>query len=97
MSENTNTLIYHALRAIEALAMQHPEFTTDDVWAYLEKHNPTFVTYFSFEPRSLGHAMKLASRNIVIDATDAFIPSKRPECHRRPVRVWRSMVYRAAA
>jgi hypothetical protein len=72
--------------AIGIVASRLVTFTTDDVWAYLDvlKMPPPR------EPRAMGAMMRQAQRNLVIVPTARWQLSKRPECHRRPLRVWLS-------
>lgn len=72
-----------AERVIDLLAATCQQFTTDDVWQRLG-HVSTH------EPRALGALMKRAASRGVIRATDGWATSTRPECHGRPIRVWRS-------
>lgn len=44
------------------------------------------------EPRALGALMREAARAGDIEATDAWALSERVACHRRPLRVWRSLL-----
>lgn len=74
----------HAVTVIRRCALVLGEFTTDDVWDRLD---PEFSTH---EPRALGALMRRLATSGVITATDNYRPSKRQECHNRPVRVWRS-------
>lgn len=76
-----------AEQAIAWLARSRETFTTDDVWQHLYQHGHTFP----HEPRAMGALMRNAARAGLITASDRVIPSQRPECHRRPVRVWRSL------
>lgn len=64
-------------------------FTTDDVWAELQG-----LPAWTHEPRAMGPAMRRACGFGWCKPTDAFWLSKRPDCHRRPLRVWESL-YRA--
>jgi len=41
------------------------------------------------EPRAMGAVMSKLSDAGLIEATDRTVKSTRPECHRRPIRVWR--------
>lgn len=77
-----------ALLAVEAVAVEREEFSTDHVWTYLEGCGVK-----THEPRALGAIMRSARAKAVAAATDRYVPSTRPECHARPVRVWRSKVY----
>lgn len=73
-----------ALRVIRTIAETRAEFTTDRVWSLLPDAPP--------EPRALGAAMMQARSRGWIERTDRTIPSTRPQCHRRPVRVWASKI-----
>ena len=55
-------------------------FTTDLLWKTL----PTPP-----EPRAMGAVMTAARRDGLIRPTPNFAQSARPECHCRPVRIWR--------
>lgn len=69
--------------AVDRLAATQTELSADDVWR--EVGQPP-------EPRALGGVMVSAGRRGVIEATDRTVPSVRPESHRRPIRIWRSLV-----
>lgn len=71
---------------IRQLAESLPEFTTDHVWAWLQEY-PDVATH---EPRALGSMMREAYKLGWIVPTDRYENSVRPECHARPVKVWRS-------
>jgi hypothetical protein len=60
----------------------HQEFTTDELWHALGKLTPP-------EPRAMGSAMQAAKRRGLIVATGNYRQSERPDCHARPVLVWR--------
>lgn len=78
-----------ACAAVRALAAAFPTITTDDVWRTVERDGVT-----THEPRAMGAVMTRMARERVIVSTDSTIESIRPENHRRPVRVWRSLVFR---
>lgn len=79
--------------AVRTVARLQPFFTTDDVWAQLAAMGaPSFP-----EPRAMGAVFVRAEAAGVIAPTDDYEPSKRRACHRRPLRVWRSLVYGEAA
>lgn len=73
-----------AFGAVGALALICATFTTDDVWAVLDKREVTPT----HEPRAMGAVMRRAKRAGVCAASDSYIPSTRPESHGRPIRVW---------
>lgn len=59
-------------------------FTTDDVWASMHER------YHTHERRALGAVMKRLQREGAIRPTGEWQASARPECHGRPIRVWRA-------
>ena len=75
-----------ALAELAALhvAATHKEFTSDDVWAELERRGSTTTP----DNRALGAVLQQLSRRRVIKATAKWEPSTRAVCHGRPVRVW---------
>ncbi|CAB4124033.1 hypothetical protein UFOVP45_108 [uncultured Caudovirales phage] len=73
-----------ALDAVERLAGIHAEFTTDAVWAVLKTSTP--------EKRAMGAVMRTATHRGIIAPTESFTPSLRIASHRRPLRVWKSLV-----
>lgn len=75
-------------KAIRHVAVTRREFSTDDVWEVLYE----LAIEPPDEPRALGAAMRRAARDGFIVATDRVVRSARPECHTRPIRVWRSLV-----
>lgn len=74
-------------RVVLSLARSQEEFTTDEVWAQVD-----LLDASTHEPRAMGAVMRSASRARWITPTDRVRQSVRPECHRRPVRVWRSLM-----
>ncbi|MCK9250668.1 MAG: hypothetical protein M0P31_17025 [Solirubrobacteraceae bacterium] len=84
-----------ARRALWTLVRDHPGrlLTTDEVWSQLDWAGAGPPP----EPRALGAVMRAAWKAGVIEPTEDYRPSNRPDCHRRPVRVWRSTVPRQAA
>jgi len=77
-----------ALAVVCELATRAPTLTTDDVWAAMQQ-----LTATAHEPRVLGAIMRDAAQYAWIAATDQFVASTRPACHRRPLRVWNSNLY----
>lgn len=73
-----------ALDAVERLAGIHEEFTTDAVWAVVKSKTS--------EPRAMGAVMRIATKQGIIAPTDGHRPSERKASHRRPLRVWKSLV-----
>lgn len=76
-----------AREAVRIVAGQQAELTTDDVWKYLP---PTR------ENRALGAIFVAAQKEGLIAWTDRTLRSERPDCNRRPLRVWKSLVFRAS-
>lgn len=81
-----------ALDVIWGLAAHTPELTSDDIWRLLGDEDAA-----THEPRALGAMLKKAAGEGWIIPTDTYRPSARAACHARPVRVWRSLIYRGAA
>ena len=76
-------------RLVIKLAHARPEFTTDAVEALAEAEDlPVPHEKRVFGPLMLG----LAKRGIIA-RTDRTVLSARKSNHRRPIRVWRSLVY----
>ena len=67
------------------LGLATDTFTTDDVWQAASDANLDVP----HEPRALGAILHRLARQQMIVATDRYIASLRPACHRRPIRVWR--------
>ena len=71
-----------ARRAVMQVALAKGVFTSDDVWAVLGDDRPP-------EPRALGAVLTQLAHDLKIEPTSDYRDSDRPECHGRPVRVWR--------
>lgn len=76
-----------AYLALYQLALTNQTFTTDLLWDLVE--SPP-------EPRALGPVVRRCSRDQLFESTDEFVSSDRPANNRRPVRVWRSLVYQSS-
>lgn len=74
-----------ALQVVRDLCNSRPEFTTDDIWMYVEG--------IPAEPRAMGAVMRKAVKERLCEQTDRTIKSRRAQCHRRPIAVWRSKTY----
>ena len=74
-----------ALAAIAYVVSIRERFTTDAVWAVLDRAGVPSPA----ERRAMGGAMQRARALAWIAPTDEFRPSVRPVCHRQPCRVWR--------
>lgn len=79
---------YWARRAIVRLAVEHRDFTTDDVWMSPELDSVPV----NKDPRGLGRIMLDAQIAGLIAPTPEHLPSVMSRCHHRPKRVWRSLV-----
>jgi hypothetical protein len=77
-----------ALKVVEMLSIERHDFTTDDVWEWMNQLHPTMTTH---EPRAMGAIMRRASQSRLCVPTERYINSMRPECHRRPLRVWKGL------
>lgn len=76
------------LEAVEHCARLQVYFTTDDVWQRIVNTDGPFPS----EKRVMGAVMRSAVRAGLCEPTEKFELSKRAACHRRPVRVWRSLI-----
>ena len=71
---------------VRHLASLGGRFTTDDVWNLLDETGLT-----TKEPRAMGAVIrKMAAARVIIGAGEYWV-SQRPECHQRPVKVWRGI------
>jgi hypothetical protein len=77
-----------ALAVVEKLARRSESLTTDAVWA--------LMTTKTTEPRAMGAIMRTATKLGYIEPTDYHIPSIRRASHRRPIRVWKSLIKESA-
>ena len=60
-------------------------FTTDDLWVHVDPPR---------EPRAMGATMTHARRLGLCEPTDRTSRSSRVACHARPLRVWRSLIFK---
>ena len=77
------------LGVVRVLARSQKEMTSDDVWRRLVD-----LRLGEVEPRLLGPVLCDAQRLGWIKKTDRVRPSVRRACHRRPVAVWSSLIFR---
>jgi hypothetical protein len=83
--ENANRLWKAAaLTAIVSVAAEKDYLTTDDIWDAMPPE------YFTHEKRAMGAIMTRAKNLGFILPTSSFVKSGRPECHARPVMLWKS-------
>lgn len=81
--------IAHALNAVWSAASIYGSITTDQVWER--------ITWTPREPRAMGAVMRKATGEGWIRPTNHYERSRRSECNHRPVKVYRSRIYREAA
>lgn len=74
---------------IATLAKHNATFTTDDVWKVMSTVDAT-----PREPRAMGAAMVTARRAGWISPTNEYRPTDAVQAHRRPIRIWKSLVRR---
>jgi hypothetical protein len=73
------------------VARRRAEFTTDPIWKVLELQG----VQPPHEPRAMGPVMDALVKSGICVKTDRVRPSVRPECHRRPLTVYRSLLYKS--
>ncbi len=74
--------------AFVTCAARYQTFTTDQVWELLDRRSVLRPT----EPRAMGPRARSAVQRGVIEPTGDYRPSERPETHRNPKRVYRSLL-----
>jgi len=75
--------------ALQYVAERRERFTTDPVWSVLEAWKVPVPP----EPRAIGPLMKAACGWGWIEPTGETHKSVRPDCHRRPLTVYRSKLF----
>lgn len=88
VGNSNDAWIKRTLHRIYLIARHRSEFTTDAVWAVCSEEGD-----FPGEPRAMGAAMRRAASEGICEGTDRTVRSVRPACHRRDIRVWRSLVF----
>jgi hypothetical protein len=78
---------------VAAVARRQPFLTSDDIWATARMLD---VDLSQANPSALGGAFRSVARDGLILLTDERRESQRPPQHRKPLRVWRSLVYQKA-
>lgn len=76
-----------AYARVKYLCQTRVEFTTDEIWSHLDT-----LDCKTGESRALGAVMRNAAKDGLCVSTGRFVKSNRPECHSRPICVWRSLV-----
>jgi len=75
------------LAAVE-LAKRQAEICSFDIWALLGAWGVEPPP----EPRAMGSLLTELRRDGVLAPTGRYLPSPRPEQHRQPCQVWRSLI-----
>jgi hypothetical protein len=81
-----------AYQIVQRLCATRADFTTDEIWEELKKTDE-----HTHEPRAIGAIVMRAARARLCEPTDRYKKSTRPECHRRPIQVWKSLSIGRAA
>lgn len=99
MTSYDEQFVRRARRLIDVLASARPSFTTDEVWAELDKRPVGGFSLYNApdEPRHMGVVMRQAQKDGMIRPTMMFRHSERPVCNKRPVRVWESLAFNRRA
>lgn len=86
--ENADARWLTAARSVTMqVAHELATFTTDDVWAELDRREVPRPR----EPRVLGAVTRALSRARFMVQTGEYVKSTRPETHSRPIPVWRAL------
>lgn len=78
-----------AINALYGLCLNKAEFTSDDLWGCLEIDGVEPPR----EPSALGPIMRVGKGMGWAETTNMTRESSRPIQHRKPQRVWRSLIY----
>lgn len=78
----------HADHVLRRVAESKPKLTTDDLRAAGLEDCPG-------DPRALGAVMARGARKGWVQRTDVTECTERAKAHRRPLRVWTSLLWRA--
>src|SRR5215831_7567547 len=79
------------LESAKEVAERKPIFNTDDVVRLCRERHPNATTH---EGRAIGPLMRAACRLGYCVQTQDWVESTQAQCHRRPMRVWYSLIYR---
>ncbi len=83
----TREWLTSAIQAVELCAKVRDYFSTDHVWEALDAAG----IEPPHEPKAMAAAMLACARRGLIVKTNTTEKSRRPECHRRDIAVWRSV------
>ena len=78
-----------AERALVCVARKQALLTSDDVWDWLRTQGITAKTH---DNRAMGSVFRNADRDLLIKPLNQWQVTRRRVAHRRPVRVWRSLL-----
>jgi len=89
VGKSNKEFVMAGIEAARRVAKRMTTFTADDLWMdlYLNGVQPPV------EPRALGAVMTAVEREHIGEPTRDFKLSVRPACHRRPLRVWKSLIW----
>lgn len=76
-----------AISAVERVARLQPRFSTEDAKRIMEPG------YYTHELRAWGAVMKHIQQELVAAPEPGHKPAERGVSHRRPLRMWRSLIY----
>ena len=79
-----------AREAVAEVALREASFTSDAVWLWLRLNSPART----HEHRALGAIMQWAHKEGIIEPTEAWVQSQSAQQHARPLRVWRSRIFK---
>lgn len=84
-SGDDHFFVRQGLRAILWLKNNNYQYISScDIWDCLDNMKIT-----PSNPRSMGLVVKLAHKNALLQRTENYRPSRRPQANQRPVRIWR--------
>lgn len=78
-----------ALACIRKISKEKEFFTSDDIWEGLVRRG---INCKPSDPRAMGAALRAAATIGLCERTDRTKKSIRPECHRRPLTIWRGLL-----
>lgn len=78
----------------EHLARKIPCFVAAEIDLEMQRIFPNIKTH---DKRAMVAVIRRLERDGVIAPTEKFTPDPRTSCHARPVRVWRSLIFKQAA
>ena len=79
------------LESAKIVAEGKPFFITDDIVLLCAKNHPNATTH---EYRANGPLMREACKLGYCEKTQDWVESTQAQCHRRPMRIWYSLIYR---